>query len=402
MMLLALAAALPGCRSADPPAPLPRVAAAIIFVPGFKGSALAHANGGGRVWLTASEAFWGKDTLAANGPALGIPAALDLKTDGLLRTIPVIPGLYDLDVYDSWMRQLRETFPGVRLLEFSYDWRADPMEAVRGLHRTVSALRAEGIAITILGHSFGGLIASYYLRYGAQEPEQARETWEGAQSVRKVVLAGVPFRGAINKFRDMQQGEIVGMNDTLLDATAHSSFASSYYLLPAPTEAGLVSDTLEPFPGLLYAAGNWEQYRWGLFRPYEALSLRDREARRAFLAGSLERAATFSRLLFAPLSRPPSPAPQVINVVGHGRSTPARAIWREDRRELIFNHDDQRLFEDGDGVVTLRSATLPPAYREALRPASLLTLHEHGEIWSDPQLRDALIPFLVEGEIISK
>lgn len=398
LALTLLLGALPACRPADLTVSLPpRAATAIVFLPGFKGSALAEEERG-RIWLTASQAFFGRATLADNGATLGIPDTLDLRTDGLLKRIPVIPGIYDLDVYDSWLRRLRERFPDIRLVEFSYDWRAEPMEAVRALHRTVAGLRAEGFSVILLAHSFGGLISSYYLRYGDQDPESATETWEGARAVRKVVLAGVPFRGAINKFRDMQQGETVGLNKTLLDAMAHSSFAASYYLLPAPLEPALVTDRLEPLADMLYDGAAWQAHRWGLFRNVAALPDGDRAARLAFVSATLERAQTFSRLLFAPLRQAVVPAPQMINVIGRGRATPARAIWRQDKQELSFN-SDARLQAEGDGVVTVRSATLPPAFQEAFRAATFKSLHEHGELWSDPQVQDILFAFLTQGEI---
>jgi hypothetical protein len=90
----------------------------------------------------------------------------------------------------------------------------------------------------------------------------------------------------------------------------------------------------------------------------------------------------------------------MINVVGRGRSTLARAIWHQERLELGFN-GDERLYAEGDGVVTVRSATLPPAYQEAFRPATVRSWHEHGELWSDPQVQDLLFAFLTEGEFLN-
>ena len=121
------------------------------------------------------------------------------------------------------------------IVELPYDWRQDPVETVHALEALIRRMRAGGARpVSLVAHSFGGYIVAYYLRYGAQDPEAARETWEGAEQVEKVIVMGTPFLGAMLKFRDMLTGETVELNTSLLDATAHASFPSSYFLIPAP------------------------------------------------------------------------------------------------------------------------------------------------------------------------
>ena len=91
---------------------------------------------------------------------------------------------------------------GLRYAVYAYDWRRDLVESARGL-----ALRLEGLAramedpaarFHIVGHSMGGLVARYYLRYGSAElAADAPVTWAGARRIASVVLAATPNGGCI-------------------------------------------------------------------------------------------------------------------------------------------------------------------------------------------------------------
>ena len=48
----------------------------------------------------------------------------------------------------------------------------------------------------VIGHSMGGLVARYYLRYGTAEPEEgAPVTWAGARRIQNLILVAVPNGG---------------------------------------------------------------------------------------------------------------------------------------------------------------------------------------------------------------
>ena len=128
------------------------------------------------------------------------------------------------------------------IVPLSYDWRGDLMHAVRKLDETIRHLRTEGTTdIRIVAHSMGGMVAAYYLRYGAQEPDRARETWEGAGQVNRAVLAGVPFEGTMIAFRNSQYGVRIGLNRILLQPTAVSSFPATSSA--SRRKAGRLADT---------------------------------------------------------------------------------------------------------------------------------------------------------------
>lgn len=94
--------------------------------------------------------------------------------------------------------------------EFSYDWRRSIdenavrlAEYIRQVTRFVQLQRAnyEPVKFDIVAHSMGGLIARYYLQYGAQllpaGDAMPIANWSGSAQIEKVVLIGPPNGGAL-------------------------------------------------------------------------------------------------------------------------------------------------------------------------------------------------------------
>ena len=206
---------------------------AIILVPGYYGTRLVRENDGHIIWISASEALFGRQPLTLPLPGLELTNTTELRPDGILDTVRVIPLMYSVDVYGSLLDELRSSYNyRADVIPFTYDWRGDLMEAVQSLDTLIRQLQTEGKHdIAIVAHSLGGLIVSYYLRYGTQEVESAVETWEGSQRVSAVVMAGVPFLGVMNSFRNMNFGVSVKLNTSMLTSEAYASFPSSYYTL---------------------------------------------------------------------------------------------------------------------------------------------------------------------------
>ena len=365
---------MPGRLASDPVRPL-----AIVVVPGFKGSRLVRATGRRCVWIATRHALPGRTSLALDHPALDLPAGIALEADGVLDTVRVVPGLIELDFYGAWIRRLREHYGGeASVVPFAYDWRQDNVETVRGLHDRVEELRTAGAQrVWIAAHSMGGLVTAYYLRYGKQDPENARENWWGARRVERVVFAGVPFRGAAQMFHDLQHGTKTGLNRSLLSAEALGSFPSSYQLLPAPQTPFFHGADGEPAELPLHEARRWRDHRWGWFRRELAPPAMDR--RLDFLRKQLGRTVSFMSRLHAPVGRLPGHPIQIANAIGIGRRARARAyltgappgdgsdvitLERELRRNPAFR--GHTLPESGDGSVTERSAALPEALEEVL------------------------------------
>ena len=82
-----------GCQPAQhvDPDPSHAKSSAIILVPGFKGTALARADTGKRVWITAGQALVGNTSLAWDQAELGLSDARPLRADGLLFNVRIVP-----------------------------------------------------------------------------------------------------------------------------------------------------------------------------------------------------------------------------------------------------------------------------------------------------------------------
>lgn len=251
VVLLLLIMLLSGCsrQNVAEPEHAPGMESAVIIVPGYYGTRLVREADRSLVFISLSQVLFGDQTLTMPVPGLGLQGTVPLQPDGILDEVRVVPLFYSIDVYGSLLDRLRvSNYASREVIPFSYDWRGDLMEAVRSLDALIRRLRGERKKdISIVAHSMGGLIVSYYLRYGTQDIDTAVETWKGAEELNRVVLAGVPFLGAMNSFRNMNNGATVGWNSSLLSAEAYSSFPASYYTLPVGASDVLLTPELKPY-----------------------------------------------------------------------------------------------------------------------------------------------------------
>jgi pimeloyl-ACP methyl ester carboxylesterase len=349
---------------------------ATVIVPGILGSELLRRDGT-HVWLNLGNAFGSHD--------LSLPLRLPLSDSrdelvpgGLLGFNAVLPRLFGFEEYADLLGLLREA--GLRDVSesdgvagyhiFGYDWRRDIVESARRLHDALEALaerRGDPEArFNLVGHSMGGLVARYYLRYGTAEPDDdAPVTWAGARRVRHLLVVATPNAGSIPALDTLLNGTRVGFSSTTLSATVVAGMPSMYQLLPPRGAGALMNVRGEPLDDDLHAPETWERRGWGPFGPQrrardpEATAL-DPEAHRAFVAAALRRAGAFHRVL---AREPHSPCPVRVTVLG-GDCLPtlARAVVPERRGtpprfEAWTRAEARHMFEAGDGRVT-RSSVL--------------------------------------------
>lgn len=379
----------------------------IIFIPGFYGTRLVQKANGRLVWISVRQAVFGSRTAARTG--FCVRGALDLVPGTVLDRVPVIPGLYALDVYRDFLDDLSTGLGAqtqVHLL--GYDWREDYFEAVKKLARLVHELKAQDASsITLIAHSLGGVVASYYLRYGDQEPEVAFETWQGARNLTSVVIATAPFRGSMTAFRNMKHGAKFGLNTSLINPHAFSTFTTGYTMLPTYRPV-LLDHQLQALSHTFFEPGLWRRYAWGLLNMPGAVSSDMAEKRLAFVSQSLRRGKLLYERMHQPLARLPERSIPMLYAFASSHATLCRAVLLErnahtpariifERHEFETYLPGQRygvLCSDGDQTLTTESAQLPPAFKQAFRVEEHESHAVHSQIFNDRQIRDKIRTFL--------
>lgn len=358
----------------------------IILVPGFKSSVLKDRDGE-IVWISLSESLFGNTPLSLDNEAIGIKNTEFFATE-VLKSIPVLPGVYKYEVHDKLLANLKEDFgKDTNIIEFPYDWRKDNIEAVKALAKLVKEEKKQGHSVTLLAHSMGGVIVSYYLRYGAADPFIAHENWDGAKKVDKVAFAGTPFQGSLTIFNDFEVGNQTLLNSNVLSAESFGSFPSSYQLLPYYDMTNPDALTKKEY----FSPKWWEKNKWGLLKDETKWTPEVFKERKTFVAKQLVRAKKIYELVNAPLAIMPKAKTKLFNVIGSGQIIQSEIEWNDKKMKPDFENADK---EDGDGVVLSRVAVLPPAYSKAFDDFSITVPATHGDLYSDSKSYELLKEFL--------
>jgi pimeloyl-ACP methyl ester carboxylesterase len=346
-----------------------------VLVPGILGSRLVRPDGG-EAWLNLANAFGHHD--------LRLPLRLPLeesrdllRPSGLLGVDTALPRVFGFSEYADLVDLLegagfqpRAHEEGLSYHVFAYDWRRDLVESARALGETLDAL-AEAMGdplarFNVIGHSMGGLVARYYLRFGGTEPgETTPVTWAGARRVRSLALVATPNGGSIPSLGAVLAGERVGLSYTTLAATVIARMPSIYQLFPPAGTRPLLNRRGEVVEADLHDVTTWERFGWGPFAPTRERqrlanpgTAETDDPQRAFVAAALARGAAFHRAL-ARLPETPCPV-RVVVLGGDCLPTLARAIVADlpglpPRLEPVTRRESEWMFEAGDGRVTRES-----------------------------------------------
>jgi pimeloyl-ACP methyl ester carboxylesterase len=395
-----------------------------VVVPGILGSQLLRPDGS-EAWLNLGNALGYHDI----GLPLSLPLAEsrdDLKPGPLLGTDRILPRMFGFTEYadlvelledGGFLRGRRENHtPDYHI--FSYDWRRDLVEAARALHDSLEALaeaRGDSRArFNVIGHSMGGLVARYYLRYGTAEPtEDAPVTWAGAHRIENLVLVAVPNGGSVHSFEAVLNGNRVGFSYTTLSAPVIARMPAIYQLLPPAGTNPLVDARGETVAADLHDPATWERFGWGPYRARSARSDEEQETaaenakRRDFLAAALARAKAFHAAL---ARRPASACPSRVILLGGdclptlGRALLPRAKGAVPRFLPRSEEEAATMMEAGDGRVT-RASVLASHLPEAENSDSGSGLSEvahaffgsadHHGIYREPTFQSILLRVLL-------
>lgn len=357
--------------------------APLIFIHGFIGAKLRHRD--------THETVWGRFVDAikrGRTEDLGLPIASSVMSENRDDLVPF--DIYDkvagVDFYANildtlgeaggyTMGDINDPRPGDNCFVFYYDWRRDNVESAvelgRAMHRLKSRLGRPQARFDVVAHSMGGLIAEYYLKYGARDvldDPGARATYAGARDINRLVLIGTPRRGTMTALEALH----LGISRSLDPATLFT-MPSIYQLLPTDATSRFVAPDGTPIDVDLFDAGAWVRYGWSIFNG----SGKSNEQRRgtdggeslareaSFLQRALDRAQRFHRAL----QRDDGAASPVPTHIFGSDCVPTldRVILHQTRSgyTILFDNDvgpgrsnrdlEQVLFVPGDGTVTAGS-----------------------------------------------
>ena len=362
----------------------------VIFIPGYYGSQLNLKDSGERVWINLSQALWGDQTLALANEDIDVPDAKPLQVDGVLDEVRVIPGLYSMNIYGDAFEGLQTRLKGhSKIIPFAYDWRKDLVHASQKLNALVNKLKSKGAkSISIVAHSMGGMLASYYLIYGDQDYDGAVATFSGARKIDHLITLGAPFKGTMHVFRNMQLGVKAGLNDKALEAHAVASFPSSYTLIPMHNYA-LIDLKNKDLSDQLFDLKSWKSMNWGLLSNKHEIDQKTYDNRVEFTSLMLKRARHFYRLLHN-FQSDKKLETQILFYIGNSEKMIHKALVSKDLKLLFPNtnsenelegYNKSKLLSPGDGSVTVYSAQPPRSFYDSFDSVNIVeTTDSHLEL----------------------
>lgn len=248
----------------------------VILIPGMLGSRLRDPASGRILW-GGLRGFLGGDVALRLALPLGHEEGAPLIPDGLVDEVGGV------DVYEGIQEVLERAgnytlvnagSPAERsgLFLFPYDWRlssASNAAALDGEIRRIKALyRDPNLKVDIVAHSMGGLIARYYLLYGARDVRAEAHPvpdFAGARNVGTVILLGTPSLGSVAALHACIEGDRVGL--TPMPPEVLSTLPSMYELMPSPSVPVLYATDGHPADLDVYDADTWRRMGWGIFAP---------------------------------------------------------------------------------------------------------------------------------------
>ena len=309
--------------------------------------------------------------------------------------------------------------------QFAYDWRRDLVESARKLDDFIKekkqyveqelerryGITDHDVKFDIVAHSMGGLVARYYLRYGARDlPEDGslpQLTWAGSRYVETLIMVGTPNGGSMDAMLKLVEGYQPALFLPYYPPAVIGTMPSLYEMLPRSRHNHLLDARGRPVDDS-FDPELWRKNGWGLADLKQDKVLRmllpeaespEKRMQIAFeyLTEVLRRAKRFTAAMDVP-ARPPQSL-HLYLVAGDAEDT--------DKIVRIAKSGKLSVTErgPGDGVV-LRSSALMDERGPDNQTSRLISpigwkqvmflFSDHRNITNDPTFTDNLLYILLE------
>ena len=422
----------------------------VIIVHGFLGSNMLDKKSGKNVWGK----FSGSDGYSISDEkmrALSIPMIIhkplkDIKDEtvpnGALNTVEInflgmtfkenaYQNLVDILHKGGYQPEGLPLDPGKSyntLFQFSYDWRRDLQENAAKLqeyiikkrkylqkeYEALYGVKNYDIQFDLIGHSMGGMVSRYFLRYGTAELPELNEkpnvTWAGSKYVDRLIILGTPNAGYLDTLLEMQKGTKMPPFPPALVST----WMTYYQMLPAPSTKSVVYKDNPNEAVDIFDFQTWVKMKWGLASPkqeevFKTLlpNVKNPVRRRLIAFDHLKKCLIRAKRFIRAMNVPAVPPPDVklYLVLGNAVKTTRRA--RVDRKtgelEVPENSEDGKTigYGPGDGKVLATSAmydmragakTWVPFFYGPIAWNSIIQLRAaHMGITTDPAFKDNVL-----------
>ena len=215
----------------------------------------------------------------------------------------------------------------------------------------------------------GGLLARYFLRYGAEDVLSQDEppiTWAGTEHVDRLIMISPPNFGAMKVLRELIEGRhypVVKFEPAMVN-----TFVSAYQMLPRTKHAVWVDEEGQRVQTDVLSAEFWEANEWGAFAagqdpylqwifPGEPTPEGRRQRMLEFMSAALTRGRQFYEVMDR---RPETACPTELTLFAADvQPTLAKAMLVEKGGKTTLRYDNTktlRLKAPGDRSVTRASA----------------------------------------------
>lgn len=271
--------------------------------------------------------------------------------------------------FGHWLKDIRvEVAKRARLRIDSLKARADAAALAEAAE--LESWLQRDLRFDVVAHSMGGLLANYYLRFGATDlPADGSlppVTWAGAKDIDRLIQVGTPNLGAMESLQTLTRGFEAGFLLPYYHPAVLGTMPSIYQVLPRMGQGLVLDDEDKPTDVDLYDVEVWDHNGWGLLAPasegYLAWLLPNvqgpamrRQQAKSYVAWCLERARSFHAALDQDAT---TPCPVDLRLFA-ADTVPTLARTRLQRRSdgtVWPEFDGAQLRELGDGSVARYSA----------------------------------------------